>query len=154
MAAGPFTLYAENIDRLSQRDIVAGTVKLALVGSGYTPNASETGHGVWADVSANEIANGNGYTTGGNTLSSVVATAITNGFKLSSAPSVWTASGSGIPAHRYYVMYMSGTLWGLTNPLLGYFLGDATPADIPLTTASNTLTASPPSGGWFDQVRT
>lgn len=151
MAAGTFTLYSKNKDDIRINDITGATVKLALVGSGYTPNTdSSTGHSVWADVSANEIANGNGYTTGGISLSSMVATAISGGFKFSSAAPVWTASGSGIPAHRYYVMYVLGTLWGMTNPLIGYFVGDSTPADIPLTTSGNTLTATPAAGGWFD----
>lgn len=150
MAAGTFTVYGENKKFLNLDDLLTATVKLALVTSSYTPNSSETGHGVWADVSANEIASGGGYTTGGETIASDVATAITGGFMYDSADVVWTASGGGIAAHRYYVMYVSGSLWGLTNPLIGYFLGDSTPADIPATTAGNTLTAAPPAGGWFD----
>jgi len=40
----------------------------------------------------------------------------------------------------------------MTNPLVGYFVGDSTPADIPATTVGNTLTLTCPSGGWFDLV--
>lgn len=47
-------------------------------------------------------------------------------------------------------MYVSGTLWGMTNPLVGYFVGDSTPADIPLTTSGNSITVTVPAGGWFD----
>lgn len=151
MAAGTFTLYGKNKDDLNINDLVGANVKLALVTSSYTPSVdSSTGHALWSDVSGNEIANGNGYTTGGATLASLAATAVTGGFKFSSANPQWTASGGNIPAHRYYVMYVSGTLWGLTNPLIGYFLGDSTPADIAATTSGNTLTATCPSGGWFD----
>ncbi len=150
MASGLLTLFSKNKDRLSINDLVGATLKLALVTSAYTPSAGETGHSLWSEVSANEIAAGNGYTAGGITLSSVAKTAITNGWKLSSANPVWTASGGNIPAHRYYVLYVSGTLWGLTNPLVGYFVGDTTPADIPATTAPNTLTVTVPAGGWFD----
>jgi hypothetical protein len=39
---------------------------------------------------------------------------------------------------------------GLTNPLIGYFVGDSTPADVPATTDTNTLTLNCPAGGWFD----
>jgi hypothetical protein len=82
----------------------------------------------------------------------MVATAITNGFMFDSADPSWTASGSGIPAHRYYVMYVVGTLWGKTNPLIGYFIGDNTPADIPLTASGNPLTVTVNASGWFDLV--
>jgi hypothetical protein len=153
MAAGPFINYAANLNALSLRDLVSATVKLAIVTSSYTPNAEEDGHDEWADVSSNEIANGNGYTTGGATLANDAATAIEDGFKYSSDPVSWTASGSGIPAHRYYVMYVLGTLWGKTNPVIGYFVGDSAPADVPLTTAGNTLTATPNANGWFDKAR-
>lgn len=48
-------------------------------------------------------------------------------------------------------MYVSGSLWGLTNPLIGSFLGDNAPADIAATTAGNNLTVTAPSAGWFDK---
>jgi hypothetical protein len=150
MAAGTFTLFSKNKDRISINDMLSATPKLALVSSAWTPDSSATGNSLWADMSANEIANGNGYTSGGVTLGTLAATAVTGGFKFSSANPSWTASGSGIPAHRYYVMYLSGTVWGRVNPVIGYFLGDTTPADIPLTTATNTLTVTVPAGGWFD----
>lgn len=154
MAAGTFTLFAKNKDDYRINDIVAGTIKLALVTSAWTPNITTAGNALWGDVSANEIANGNGYTTGGVTLTGAAATATagTNGYYLAAAVPVWTASGAGIPAHRYYVMYLSGTVWGQVNPLIGYFLGDATPADIPLTTSGNTITVTQPAAGWFDLV--
>jgi hypothetical protein len=60
---------------------------------------------------------------------------------------VWTASGTGIPAWRYGVLYYLGTLNGKVNPLVGYFLGDSTPADVPLTTSTNTLTITPSASG-------
>ncbi len=152
MTASAFTLFSKNKNHINTADLAGATVKLALVSSAWTPDASVTGNYLWADVSANEIANGQGYTTGGATLASLVSTAISGGYKFSSAAPVWTASGTGIPAHRYYVMYLSGTVWGLVNPLIGYFLGDNTPADVPLTTAGNTLTVTPSASGWFDQT--
>lgn len=149
MAAGTFTLYSKNKDRLSQVDTVANTVKIALTTSTYTPNSTETGNSAYADIT-NELTTANGYTAGGGTLTSVVSTAITGGFKLSSAAFVWTASGGSISAWRNAVMYVSGTLWARTSPLIGYFIGDATPADIPATTSGNTLTLTPSGSGWFD----
>lgn len=149
MAAGNFTLFSKNKDDMRINDLLGATIKMALVSSAWTPDNTVTGNSVWADVSANEVS-GNGWTAGGETLASLAATSITGGFKFSSASPAKTASGGSIPAFRHAVMYVSGTLWGMTNPLVGYFLGDATPADIPATTVGNTLTLTCPSGGWFD----
>lgn len=150
MASGTFTLYRANLDDLRIQDLLGATVKVALVTSSYTPNAANNGHSLWSSVSANEIAGGNGYTTGGYTLTTDTTSLVTNGHNYDSEDPTWTASGSGIPAWRYAVMYVSGTLWGMTNPLVGYFLGDSTPADVPATTAGNPLTIVVNSGGWFD----
>ena len=147
---GTFTLFSKNKDDIRINDLIGATVKIALVGSGYTPDASVTGNSIWSDVSANEIANGNGYTTGGSALTSLASTAISGGYKFSSGNLTWTASGGSIPAWRYAVMYVSGTLWGMTNPVIGYFIGDSAPADVPATSSGNTLTLNCPAGGWFD----
>lgn len=149
MAAGTFTLYRSNLDDINPNDLVGATVKIALVSSSYTPDATNTGHDEWADVSANEIANGNGYTTGGATIANDAASTSTNGFKYDSDDPSWTASGGNIPAWRYAVMYVSGSLWGKTSPLIGYFLGDTAPADVPATSDGNPLTITVPTAGWF-----
>lgn len=119
--------------------------KLALVSSAWTPNNST--NEVWADVSANEIAAGNGYTAGGGALTGVALTQTGGTVKFTSSAFVWTASGTGIPAWRRGVVYYSGTLNGKVNPIVGHFLGDATPADVPLTTSGNTLTVTPNASG-------
>lgn len=149
MAAGTFTLYRANLDDLRIQDLLGATVKVALVSSSYTPNAANNGNSVWADVSANEIANGNGYTTGGYTLTTDTTSLVTNGHNYDSEDPSWTASGGSIPAWRYAVMYASGSLWGKTSPLIGYFLGDTTPADVPATTDTNPLTITVNAAGWF-----
>lgn len=149
MASGNFTLFSKNKADIRINDIVGATVKLALVSNSWTPDATVTGNSVWADMSANEVS-GNGWTAGGLTLASMVATAITSGYKFASADVSAVASGGSIPAHRYAVMYISGTLWGKTNPVIGYALGDTTPADIPATTVGNTLKWACPAAGWFD----
>lgn len=61
--------------------------------------------------------------------------------------STWTASGGSIPAWRRGVVYYLGTLNGKVNPLVGHFLGDSTPADIPATTAGNQLIVTPNASG-------
>jgi hypothetical protein len=152
MAVGTIILFSKNKADLRINDIVAGTCKIALVTNSWTPDATVTGNSLWADMSANELATANGYTAGGISLSSMVATAITSGYKFSSSSPVWTAAGGSIPVWRYAVIYMSGTVWGKVNPVVGYFLGDTTPADVPATTSGNTLTITVPAGGWFDMV--
>lgn len=150
MAAGTFTLFSKNKADININDLLGVTVKVALISSAWTPDASVTGNSVFADMSANEIAAANGYTAGGQALTSMAKTAIAGGFKFSSANPSWTAAGGSIAAFRYAVFYVSGTLWGLTNPVIGYFLGDTTPADIPATTVGNTLGLTCPAAGWFD----
>lgn len=125
----------------------AANFKLALVTSAWTPDNSDTGNEVWGDVSANEIANGNGYTTGGAALTGVTLSQTGGTVKFTSSAAQWTASGTGIPAWRRGVVYYSGTLNGKVNPIVGHFLGDSTPADIATTTAGNTLTVTPNAAG-------
>lgn len=123
----------------------AANFKLALVGSAWTPNNST--NEVWADVSANEIAAGNGYSAGGGALTGVALTQSSGTVKFTSSAFVWTASGGSIPAWRRGVVYYSGTLNGKVNPIVGHFLGDSTPADVPATTDGNTLTVTPNASG-------
>lgn len=150
MAAGAFTFFNKNRDDLNINALVGATVKFALVSSAYTPNVdSSTGHAVWGDVSANEISAAGGYSAGGATIANDAATAISGGFKYTSDNVQWSGP---VGAWRYAVVYVSGSLWSLTNPLVGYFVGDSTPADIPATTTGNTLTLICPSGGWFDDA--
>lgn len=150
MAAGNVIVYGRIKDDLRFNDLSGATIKLALVSSSYTPNVdSSTGHETYADIT-NELSTANGYTSGGATLSSPTITAISSGFKFSTGNGSWTASGGNIAAWRYGIIYVSGTLLGKTNPLLGYFVGDSTPADVPATTTGNTLTVTCPAAGWFD----
>lgn len=119
--------------------------RLALVTSAWTPaNATDE---LWSVASGSEIANGNGYATGGIALSGVALSQASGVVKFTCAAPVWTASGSGIPAWRRAVLYYLGALNSKVNPLVAHFLGDSTPADVPLTTAPNTITITPAAGG-------
>ena len=149
MAAGSFTF--PNLSKLNffnATDLLGASTsnyKLGLIASTWTPNNAT--NEVWADISSNEIANGNGYTTGGTALTGVALTQSTGTVKFTSSAAVWTASGAGIPAWRYDVVYYSGTLNGKVNPIVGYFLGDNAPADVPVTTTGATLTITPNVSG-------
>src|SRR5512139_842973 len=101
---------APNIDYLSD------TIKILLCTSTYTP-AQDT-HVFRSDLT-NEVANGNGYTTGGATLASKTLdyTAGTNVIKFDAADVSWTTST--ITA-RYAVIYDDTPGTDATKPLLGY----------------------------------
>lgn len=147
-------VYAENLSVMKLSDLSGATIKMLLTSSLYTPDTDNVGHAVLLDIT-NELANGNGYTTGGVALASpTIADFSTTGYKFSTGNASWTASGAGIPAFRYGVIYVVGALWGLTSPLLGYFTGDSAPADIPLTASGNSLQITCPANGWFTDVRT
>lgn len=144
MASGPFV-----VPNLAKLNFVNATgllnatttnFRLALVSNSYVPNNATDE--LWAAASAAEIANGNGYTTGGIALTGVALSQTGGVVKFTASNPVWTASGSGIPAWRRAVLYYLGTLNSKVNPLLAHFLGDSTPADIPLTTSGNTLTVN------------
>ena len=152
MAAGPFVFsnpaklnFFEGATALLKNG--SANYRLALVKSTWTP--APTTDEVWATVSGNEIATAGqtAYAAGGAALTSVALTQTGGVVKFTSAAQVWTADGTGIPAWRYGVVYYLGTLNGKVNPLVGYFLGDSTPADVPLTTAPNTLTITPNASG-------
>jgi hypothetical protein len=117
----------------AREDILNGTFtvgsgyKVALVTSSSNIGASTT---AWSGVT-NEVASGNGYTTGGVsvTLSQTGTTSVNVFF--SSNPS-WTASGGSITA-RWAVLYKTG------SDVLCYSLLDSAPADV-VVAAGNTLT--------------
>ena len=148
-APGPFIVPAlAKLNIASATDILAATAanfRLALVTSTWVPN--DATDELWAVASANEIANGNGYTTGGVAPGGITLTQSASVVTFTSNAISWTASGTGIPAWRYGVVYYLGILNGKTNPLLAHFLGDSTPADVPLTTSGNPLTITPSGVG-------
>ncbi len=123
----------------------ASNFKLALLSSAWTPAPSTDE--VWADMSANEITAANGYSAGGIALTSVALTQTSGVVKFTSAAAIWTASGGSIAAWRRGLVYYVGTLNSKVNPVVGYFLGDTTPADIPATTTGLTLTVTPNASG-------
>ncbi|WP_066901079.1 hypothetical protein [Mycolicibacterium houstonense] len=129
MAAGTWTV--TNAGRTSLLngtfDLDSDSWKVALVTSASNIGAAST---TFAGVT-NEVANANGYTTGGIAVSLVLAGTTSVTVSFASNP-VWTATGSGITA-RWAVLYEVG------GNVLAYVLLDSTPADV-TATAGNTLT--------------
>jgi hypothetical protein len=93
------------------------TVKVALCSASYTPD--QDAHDFFNDIT-NELATENGYTAGGQTLTSpeVVYDSSTNEVRLKAANPSWSITGSSVSA-RYAIVYKS-TGTGSTSPLLGY----------------------------------
>lgn len=108
-------------------DIDSDTWRVALVTSSSNIGSSTT---TWAGVT-NEVAQANGYTTGGVavTLTLSGTTSVTASF---STNPTWTASGGSITA-RWAVLYELG------GNVLCYVLLDNPPADV-TTTNGNSLT--------------
>jgi hypothetical protein len=90
------------------------TVKFML-----TNTAPTSSNGVYGDISGNELANGNGYSTGGATasLTSSSQTSGTYKYIASLASPTWTATGSMGP-FRYVVAYDSSAS---TKVLIGWW---------------------------------
>lgn len=148
-APSALILYRNNLDVMKLSDLTGVTVRMALLTSSYTPSAGQTGHTAYSELT-NELTTSGGYTLGGVSLASTaVATYSTTGFKFSTDKASWTASGGGIPAWRYGVIYADATLWSITKPLIGYFIGDSTPADAAATTSGALLEINCPTDGWF-----
>ncbi|QXG07384.1 hypothetical protein RitSun_28 [Mycobacterium phage RitSun] len=108
-------------------DIDSDTWKVALVTSSSNIGASST---TWAGVTG-EVSNGNGYTTGGVSVTLTLTGTTSVAVSFATNP-VWTASGSGITA-RWAVLYE------VSGNVLAYVLLDATPADVSVA-SGNTLT--------------
>lgn len=96
------------------------TLKLALVSGIYVFDATDV---AWAEISANEIS-GTGYVAGGATVAGVTVSAAG---VIDATDVAW--AGATITFRRA-ILYVSGVLGALTNPVLLSYLYDNTPADV------------------------
>jgi len=112
-------------------DFSADVFKIRAMASGFIFNKDT--HTVWADVSASELANGNGYVTGGNTLSGV---SVTQDNTLDRGRAVWgntswTAAGGSIGPSPGAIIIDDTVAAPVIDPIIGYidFGGEKTQAD-------------------------
>ncbi len=107
-------------------DMINDTFKVALVLS--TSNIATTLTPATYGNLTNEVANGNGYTTGGETAGSPTLTGggATATITWDTADVSWTATGGSIVA-RYAVIYDSTPA---TKYIVAFCLLDTTPADL------------------------
>jgi len=111
-------------------EITDGTVTWEEYGGALANNS------VWADASANEVASGDGYTTGGATIAG-------NAISYDKAVGTWDANdvvwSSLTKTFRFGYIYKSGTVGSVTNPLIGYILFDDTPDDVSVSAIDFTI---------------
>jgi hypothetical protein len=129
-------------DRLGQGDHELDANSFRIVLTNSAPNVD-----TWDELAdVTQISNGNGYTTGGNTLSSVTWSETSAGsgvWRFSSADSVWTAAGGSIGPFRYVVLYNDTAT---NDPLVGYLdYGSSI-----TVTDTNTFTVDVGANGWFE----
>ena len=110
-----FTKYNTFIDELSKggHNLQTAVFKVALTNTAPTA-ASDT---VWNTTVAPAPAAANGYTAGGNTITTSSAATTSGTFKLVLADSVFTATAGGIGPFRYAIIYNSSA----TNKVVGYY---------------------------------
>ncbi len=111
--------------------------KMALFLSTSNANTLSVGTNLYGDLT-NEVANANGYTTGGVAIASQSWTNTSGTITWTCANGVWTAAGGSITA-RFGVIYKNATVNSIVKPLALICLLDATPADV-TATDTNTLT--------------
>jgi hypothetical protein len=92
------------------------TIKCALLTTLATYNQDTTDF--WDDLDQDEVANGNGYTTGGNTVGSKTVSydAATNRNRFRGSIPAWTSSGAGFSAVGAVVYKDTGS--AATSPIL------------------------------------
>jgi hypothetical protein len=96
------SLYNNTAKRFAEGSNAATDTYKVMLCTAATFDAANT---TLAGVTKTETASGNGYTTGGATLSSVAVTTVgTNGAKFDADDAVWTASGGSIAA-SFAILY-------------------------------------------------
>ena len=120
-------------------DFSADTFKIILMQSGFAFNKRT--HGVYADVSASELPNGNGYTTAGVTLTGVAVTQDDTNDRASAtwANAQWAATGGTIGPSPGAIIYDDTVASPVAKPIIGYidFGGNQSQADGGVATITN-----------------
>lgn len=105
MAATAWALYNKAKKKIGNGTIQLGVNTLKMQLHTSASNASTATLSLASSVN-NEVANGNGYTTGGATLGSVTWTTGTSAsqYRLDAVDPVWTATGGTIPNIKFAVI--------------------------------------------------
>ena len=120
-------------------DFSADSFKIILMASGFTFN-KDTHHG-YADVSANELATGYGYTQNTKVLAGVTVTEddTDDRTEVTWTNPTWTASGGSIGPTPGAIVFDDTVTTPTADPIVGYidFGGEQTQVDGGIATISN-----------------
>jgi hypothetical protein len=114
-----------------------------------TSNIATTSVNGYAAVT-NEVANGLGYTTGGEAVATPTWAESSGTITFDCADQVWTASGGSIVA-RFAAIYDDTVAAPVADPVMCHSLLDSAPADV-TATDTNTLTIAINATGVFTLV--
>lgn len=111
-----FNQFVEDLAKAVHQLQTGTTHVLKVVLTNTAPTAANV---VLADIT--QIANGNGYTTGGISVGTITGAQSGGIFKLvGGTDPVWTSSGAGMATFRYAVLY-NDTPTSPADPLIGYW---------------------------------
>jgi len=146
MAATAWAFYNSFREKLGEGDFdLSGTgvnFTMSLHTSAASANATNAVLSTYASI-ANEVANGNGYTTGGKSVSgrTWAAGASAGVFRFDSTAVVWTATGGDVDNVKFAIIYQSG------GKLVCYSKLSTSQFNL---TQDNTLTVTPSANGIFE----
>lgn len=119
-------------------------ISMALVSKDYTPNLDL--HTVWAEVSANEIAGGAGYATGGQPFANL-SLARTGPLTTWNADALtWAALTK---TFKYGVIYLNATVNSVVQPLIAVVDFDDTAPTAEIVSSGVDFGFTPSAGGLF-----
>ena len=146
MAATAWAFYNSFREKLGEGDFdLSGTsvnFTMSLHTSAASANATNPVLSTYASI-ANEVANGNGYTTGGKSVSgrTWAAGGSAGVFRFDSTAVVWTATGGDVDSVKFAIIYQSG------GKLVCYSKLSTSQFNL---TQDNTLTVTPSANGIFE----
>ena len=146
MAATAWAFYNSFREKLGEGDFdLSGTsvnFTMSLHTSAASANATDATLSTYAAI-GNEVANGNGYTTGGKSVSgrTWAAGASAGVFRFDSTAVVWTATGGDVDSVKFAIIYQSG------GKLVCYSKLSTSQFNL---TQDNTLTVTPSANGIFE----
>lgn len=127
-------------------DFNSDTFYMALFTNGSNCNDPTLVSPIYGSLT-NEVANTNGYTTGGFLLTSPTLSVVGAVTTWTVGNGVWTATGGPFTC-RYAVIYVLGTVNTIVNPLVCFTTLDNTPLDV-VVNAGSTLTVQINASGVF-----
>lgn len=147
MAAGTFTILNKAKQKLvdGTMDLDSHTFNAALATNAWSPSATYVGtstNAQYSDVGAAEVANGNGYTTGGKALTGVALSTATGTVTWTSSAPSWSASTFSA---KYLIIY---DFTATNKDILGYMDLETT-VGTGVSPSNGTLTVNPNASGWF-----